>query len=292
MSEIDATTIATLVKGGATALSVALGSKPAALFIEKISGAIGWYMEPRKIQRNARAEAAASIIKAQAVHEIKEIDERAATRIIYEESRHQQNMESIVLKTIHNIKDDAVPESISDDWLTNFFEKCRRISNEEMHNIWAQVLAGEVNKPGSFSARTINFLSTISPAEAKYIRLIKACTWGTDTKEIYLMVFNEMLMNSETVGMDYAAFLHLAEIGVIYIDEDGLLIAHKELSINQGRKNILITLGMNENITVGNAKLTGIGYELCSISDFEINAKYQESLIVQLRAAGYGIEER
>jgi hypothetical protein len=42
----------------------------------------------------------------------------------------------------------ATPEKLEDDWITNFFDKCRLISDEEMQTLWSKVLAGEANAPG------------------------------------------------------------------------------------------------------------------------------------------------
>jgi hypothetical protein len=134
MSELDAESIATLVKGGVATLSVALGSKSAALLIEKISGALGWYTEPRRIIRNAKAEAAASIIKAEAEQEAKSVSERTAQRILNEEERYQKNMESIALGAIASVTEDAKPNDIGDDWLDGFFNRARHIS-DELHQI-------------------------------------------------------------------------------------------------------------------------------------------------------------
>ena len=36
------------------------------------------------------------------------------------------------------------------DWFVRFFEASGNISNEQMQELWARVLAGEVNTPGTF----------------------------------------------------------------------------------------------------------------------------------------------
>jgi hypothetical protein len=39
----------------------------------------------------------------------------------------------------------------------------------EMQNLWAQVLAGEANSPGTYSKRTVNFLSSLDKKDAALI---------------------------------------------------------------------------------------------------------------------------
>lgn len=52
------------------------------------------------------------------------------------------------------------------DWFVRFFEACSNISNEQMQKLWARVLRGEVDCPGSFSLRTIETLNRITYNEA------------------------------------------------------------------------------------------------------------------------------
>jgi len=100
------------------------------------------------------------VIHAKADLQISELQRRALGRLIEEEARKQLNMEQITQKALPQLVDRARPKDISNDWLTNFFDKCRNISEEEMQALWARVLAGEANKPGSYSKRTVNFLTT------------------------------------------------------------------------------------------------------------------------------------
>ncbi len=77
-------------------------SKPATVLIEKISDAIGGYFKPYQIKRIAKAEAEASIIKAQANTEISALGRRALKRFIAEEAMKQRNIEAITKKRFHN----------------------------------------------------------------------------------------------------------------------------------------------------------------------------------------------
>ena len=117
------------------------------------------YFAPYQIKRIAKAEAEASIIKAQAEIEITDLHRRAMHRFIEEEATRQQNIEDITSKALPQLTNEANPDSMEDDWITNFFDKCRIISDKEMQNLWSRVLAGEANSPGSYSKK----LSIFSP---------------------------------------------------------------------------------------------------------------------------------
>jgi hypothetical protein len=127
--------------------------------IDRIADAAGVIYEPHRIVRKAQAEAKAKMIEASAHIEITEMQRKAATRWIQEETRNQINMESIIGKALPYVSEDAKPENISDDWIANFFSKSRLFSDEELQNLWSKILAGEANNPGKFSRRTVNVLA-------------------------------------------------------------------------------------------------------------------------------------
>jgi hypothetical protein len=58
--------------------------------------------------------------------------------MLAEEERSQRDVESVVQKALPDLRDDAAPENIDDDWLTSFFEEARIVSNEEMQSLWGR----------------------------------------------------------------------------------------------------------------------------------------------------------
>ena len=105
-------------------------SKPATVLIEKISAAIEGYYKPYQIRRLAKAEAEADKITAEAEIEITDLQKRAFSRFIAEESKKQDNMENITKKAIPLLNKSSEPQKMEDDWITNFFDKCRIISDK------------------------------------------------------------------------------------------------------------------------------------------------------------------
>lgn len=130
-------------------------SKPATVLIEKISDAIGTIYEPTQIKRVAKAEAEADRIKTLASIETSELEQRAISRLVQEEGKKQEIIESITAQATNKLNDDAKPEDIEDDWISHFFEKCRNISDRDMQGLWSNLLSGEANRPGSYSKRTL-----------------------------------------------------------------------------------------------------------------------------------------
>ena len=142
-------------------------SEPATRLIDKISGAMGVLWEPHQIKRIAKAKVEAAKIEVQGEIEITDMRRRALRRWIAEQTQYQQNMESITAITLPDLNENADPGSMDNDWLVNFFDKGRKISDDEMQRLWARILSGEANAPGSFSKRTVNCIAELNQSDAE-----------------------------------------------------------------------------------------------------------------------------
>ena len=132
-------------------------SKPANTLIEKISDAVGGAFRPRQIRRIAQAEADAEIIKMKAGIEVTDLQRRALERFVAEEAKKQVNMESITEKALSQLDESSSPERMEDDWITNFFDKSRLISNEEMQFFGPNCSLVKPTSQGSFQNAQLTF---------------------------------------------------------------------------------------------------------------------------------------
>lgn len=112
-------------------------SKSATVLIEKISDAIGTLYETTHIKRVAKAEVEAEKIRTIGNIETTEIQQRAISRLIQEEGKKQENIESIAAQATTRLEEDAKPENVENDWISYFFEKCRNVSDAEMQSLWS-----------------------------------------------------------------------------------------------------------------------------------------------------------
>lgn len=85
--------------------------------------------------------------------------------------REQINRESILEQAANELKNDPPKEDskeeIDEDWLEMFARIAETKSNKDVQLFLAKILAGEIRKPGSFSAKTIQILSTLDQDSAK-----------------------------------------------------------------------------------------------------------------------------
>ncbi|PYL70107.1 MAG: hypothetical protein DMF28_00740 [Verrucomicrobia bacterium] len=190
-------------------------SKPATVLIEKISDAVTGLFRPKQIIRAAKAEAKAKIIQAETDVQISDLHRRALGRLIEEEAVRQRNMEEITRQALPQLHDRAKPEAMSDDWIANFFDKCRNVSDREMQDLWARVLAGEANTPGSYSKRTVNFLTTLDSEEAELFACFSYLLWQ-DSNGGYFILESSAIHQFWKFKLHFrAAEHHLQNIGLV-----------------------------------------------------------------------------
>ena len=265
--------------------------KPIDTLIHKISDATGVLYEPRRIRRkaeaesdaaivSAKAEAAADIIKTESEIEITDLHRRAAQRWIQEEAKRQKNMEGIIDKAEPHLNAEAKPDSMEDDWITNFFDKCRLISDSEMQSLWARVLAGEANAPSTYSKRTVNLLSELDKSDAELFT--ELCGFGWMIENLFtLLVFDETAEIYNRHKIDFDTLSHLNSIGLIQVEHVACFtrtsLPRRFDAHYYGKPLPLEIFGVDNNVLkIGKTLLTKIGQELAPISGSKPVAGFYE----------------
>ena len=234
--------------------------------IERISIGCGTYFEPHKIIRKAKAEAEADKVKALSKIEIKGIEERALHRLIHEEKRKQENIEAITSQAIEYLPADAEPQNINEDWVTRFLEKCKTISDKEMQDLWAKVLAGEAKKTGAYSKRTLEILYNLDKDDANFFTNVCRFGWnGTYTPLIIIFDFSAEIYKNN--GITFAQLEHLEAIGLLKFLKGGtsytLEIPSPTWMIYFDKTPFMVE--SKKPVVVGQVSLTEAGRQLFSI---------------------------
>lgn len=243
-------------------------SQPADTLIKKVSSAVGGIFEPWQIKRVAKAETEASLIKAKAEIEITDLHRRAMHRFVEEEANRQENMEAITEKAIPQLEDGSDPSKMEDDWVTNFFDKSRTVSDNEMQDLWASVLAGEANSPGSYSRRTVNFLGDLDKRDAELFSAL--CSFGWFVGAFTPLIFDTQASICNEKGLNFNTVSHLDSIGLIQFNNlsgfsrTGLL---KNFMVAYCGEPLNLTMGKEEDnkLSIGKVFLTQVGIELARV---------------------------
>ena len=135
--------------------------------------------------------------------------ERTRTRMIFQELRKQQNLDSIVSKTYALLENQSIcsEKPINNDFMVRFVEAAQNISDIELQTLWAKILAGEIIMPDSCSLRTIEVLKNMSKTE--FDMFLKICPFISD---------GYLINNSAVLGqfdINYEMLLILDECNLI-----------------------------------------------------------------------------
>ena len=241
--------------------------------IEKLSSAIGTVYGPCHTRNVAKAEADAAKIKKQGELEVEELERRTRCRIQLQDAYHQRNLENIIHEAASLMDDNAKPEAIEPDWMANFLRKAEGISDDEMQNLWARVLAGKSNNPGTFSRRTVNLLADLDKDDAEKFANLCRYLWYDFKGERYPMIFDIGEPIYKEHGLDYSTLLHLETIGLIQLAQGSLFAKSfdSQIAMLMYDNNQLVALreGVSAQMKIGRVLLTKTGQELSHVCKFE-----------------------
>lgn len=270
-------------------------SKPATVLIEKISEAVGGVFKPYQIVRVAKADAEAERIRAESQIQISDLQRRAFYRFLEEEAKKQKNIEEITRQALPQLDDKSKPEQLEDDWITNFFDKCRLISDSEMQSLWSRVLAGEANAPGSYTKRTVNFLSSPDKSDAQLFTSL--CKFGWMIGGVVPLIYDVQAQIYNKWGVNFKSLKHLDSIGLIQFD--GLtgyrrLRLPKRFSVLYCGTPIILELQkeIENEMNIGHVLLTKVGEELAPICGSQPDGEFQEYVLKKWKEMGYIKEEK
>jgi len=269
-------------------------SKPATVLIERISDAVGGIFHPYQIKRMAKAKAEANKIKTVSRIEITELQKRAFRRLLQEEADKQQNIESITTKALPALTQMSNPKDVERDWLINFFDKARMISDPQMQNLWSKILAGEANAPGRFSKRTISMIASLDKRDASLFNSLSNFVWNLG-KTIVPLIFNvdEKIYND--YGINFETLKHLDSIGLISFESlVGYVLGDLPQNIKIFYKSIPLSITfakMEKNkLNVGLVLLTSVGEDLIRICDTKTVEGFTEYVIKKWSHNGHTIK--
>lgn len=209
--------------------------EPLTKLIECVSNGIGKIYEPTHIKRIAKAKQEEIRVIGETVSQninlptsyengniyidatsADELVKRTGNRLLYTELRKQQNIESIIGETYSQLKDKegVTNEPVDQDWLFNFFNNAGDITDEKMQKIWGKILAGEIEKPNTYTLRTLNTLKNITSAEARLFEEVAPfICYGTGNN--FLPNDSDLL---EKYGITFEKLLKLEDCGLISLN--------------------------------------------------------------------------
>jgi len=192
------------------------------------------------------------------------------------------------------LEENSKPDEVENDWITNFFDKCRLISDDEMQRLWSRVLAGEANSPGTYSKRTVNFLSDLDKSDAELFT--RLCGFGWAVREVVPLIYDEQTEIYNKQGINFVTLIHLESIGLIQFQQLGFkfLKLPKRLGVMYYGVPVVLELpkDSDNSLDVGKVLLTKIGKELAPISGSKPVEGFFDFVFEKLKSQGYIIDPK
>lgn len=267
-------------------------SEPVVKLLDTVSSAIGTIYRPRQIVKEAEAEARALLIKGKASLDLQELAQRTEERISYRELRRQRHIDAIVTQAAHLLPDSVSPDPVDPDWTAHFFNNAQDVSSEEMQNLWAQILVGEVAEPDTYSLYTLDIVRSLRASDAEIFR--RACTfvWNLNGGLFHLRTqeSDELLAENRFY---FGHWQHLEALGLLSAGAGGVI------RLEPGNFRVLSYLGYEHSFAnptdppldryLQVYSLTQAGQELAPLCDNEPDFNYVQCLIDSLTSEGIEI---
>ena len=195
--------------------------KPLLKLVETVSEGVGvvgnhvFKFDVAKIKRVGEAEAEVEknkiIAQAEAQEQAVEVLGRAEKRFALEQYNKQINLENILVKSKEDLVGKVVSEEkVDKDWTMRFLDVAQHVSREELQDILAKILSGEVQKPGSFSYQTLDVVKYLSQNHLHaFLRFVAVST------ELGVIKFASSAKKSlEKYDLNFDDYLDLSSVGL------------------------------------------------------------------------------
>lgn len=180
--------------------------------------------------------------------------------------------------------------SVDDDWLLTWRDHVSKVSSEKLQYLWASALAGEVTAPGSFSIRTLDFLRTLSKAEAQEIsEVAQYYLQGGIVKDV------EPIVNGD--GVSFGDLLRMQELGIL-VGVGGAGLANTFSSVASDKfvrvlrshdKLLVIERDDMVDLRVPVYKFTTLGQQIMDLGNFKANTTYLRNVGQRIASQGYRV---
>lgn len=191
----------------------------------------------------------------------KEGEYEVANYVLQKESRKLENTKSVVEKAQQYFTEgeEVSSEPVNQDWISRFINTIEDITDSELQDLWARILAGEVKQPNSYSLRTLDVLKNLSKDEA--LTFTKSNDY----------VLNDMLITQfENLSIDNCTIL--ADAGLITFESLNITYSLEKdksfnLIINKNNCIIINNVSEDKKFELKFYKLSKAGLELSKLID-------------------------
>ena len=214
---------------------------------------------------------------------------------VSEVAANQIRQDATLLVGDHTAPTETAP--INDDWLNHFAKEASQKSTEEMQLLFGRILAGEIQRPSSFSIKTVKLLGELDSRAATLFRLLCSLCVSLKAGDIVIdarvasLGGNAASNSLQDYGLNFDQLNVLHEYGLIIPDYNSyvnyrMCIADQALKVplpfkHQSRNWGLVPSADRPNdqeLRLHGVALSRSGKELMSIVDIGPTEEYTSAL--------------
>lgn len=247
---------------------------------EKISNSVGKVDVPVHEVRMAKAAEKAQSMKAETEAALPAIQERAVERFIQQETRKQENLESIIGKAKEFLSPEGEPEQLDEDWLHEWTERASKVSDEELQSLWARVLANETNTPGSFRKSVLHTVAMLEKVDAD--NFTKLCQFVVHVGGPVPLVLDIQQKIYTDAGLSFAILGDLEALGLVFHNSTDKFFIRgfpKKFDIQYGPLSLQVELPKRKKeLLMGQVRFTKVGEQLFPLSGAQLMPTFPQHI--------------
>lgn len=252
--------------------------------ISKLASTIGeiYYIfggKSREVRQLADANAYASIVAAETENKVSMIKAQGADDVaqfvLAKESRKMQNTLNVVEKAYSCFEPDEIVtrDQVTQDWSNRFFSIVEDVSDNDLQDLWANILAGEVKRPKTYSLRTLDVLKNMTQEELEFF-----------IKMAGNFMVKDFICVESSCGVSIRDSQRLAEMGIVNSQEvTKPFTPSTEILITN---DVLIKYEAPKKVNINARILTTAGMELLNLVPPKDNSNFIQQLAQYLKSRG------
>ena len=205
--------------------------------------------------------------------------------------KEYKNQNAVVQNAMQFMLPSAKPEEVDEDWMAQFMDKTRLVSNSEIQIIWGRILAEECNCPNSVPKGLLHVLEQMDRKTATDFSNLCSVAVALENEDgeviCPIVVLGKHYKFYDDLGLNYEALVDLAAAGLI----------EQDFSVVTGRymQDKLVQLSVIKyhdqeyklpaNVTevqTGCVIFTRLGQALCKVIPAEKHEDFFEGICIPL----------
>lgn len=197
------------------------------------------------------------------------------------ELQAEMNLKNVIEETEKIVRDKKLELSgyTKIDWINVYFESAKNASDMYMQDVWAKVLAKELENPGTFGYKTLDVLKNMSKED--FILFEKMCSVQVEGTVVRGNAYKQH-------GLEWMNCIKLCELGLLSLDASERTYELPAKAIQPMFLNNFTIIIKNRSDSIQKVKfevflLTYAARELLSIIDYKYDRSFLEDVVEDIK---------